>query len=588
MTLIENMKRELAVPEELMDKELASMGASWHQLARGDLSISFADLQLALICNNHSLWCQAFLKEPDTGEPYVYWPYQLKSADCKGDKIHEDAAEVGKTREIGNTILHHAFTRKGGSSLIGAPEQVHLDEIIEYCIEQMFVLNTVLGKSLRKHKKHPHHCFYFKNGYKVYFSPGGFDGTGFRGKHVSDLCIMDEAAKIKNPAIWSEFFRSAKPSAVFGIYSVPDGDRNTVFHRLAKKAKGVKEQEKDGIAAIDVVRGRNFNYFHWKKTDQPYPFWSVQRRREYIDLYGGEDSPGYKRNVLGEDGDPENAVFPWHQFSMCLKGGSEYMVLKLLVDEGSKSVSMFTARYSEVNDKDGSREGHEEIIEDRTISRGEFDVREIIKRVFSPMPGLKYLGGDLGFSNDPTELIVRLVIGKTDRVLARVHLKGITYDMQDEAIDALDDVFEFKGIGLDYGNAGSAVVHNLQSDKYPDKHYDERVTGYQFSEAYNDIDVDGNVLIDKKTNKPKRLPAKVLATSLMTKKVQRQEKEFPFDPDYINQFASHTAREGSRHVIYSKGNDHIIDAERVLTLKMMLPDNTCVDIFSSDVSHRVA
>ncbi|MFQ5736893.1 MAG: hypothetical protein ACE5GY_08540 [Thermodesulfobacteriota bacterium] len=589
MTLVEDIRKRLVIPEEIFEGFLDERGWSWHQLARGELPVSFEDIQLGLICRHHSLWAGAFLKEPDTGEPYQYWPYQLESADAWYDLVHSDGAEVGKTREIGNILLWRASTRPGRSSLVGAPEQVHLDEIIDYCVEQMFTHTPELGRNLKRHKKHPHHVFYFNNGYKVYFSPGGFDGTGFRGKHVNDLCLMDEAAKIKNPDIWREFWRAAKPEATFRLYSVPDGDRDTVFYRIKQRAKGVQEGAELAVGEDDAPKERSFRYFNWRKTQQPDPFWNEGRRRFYIELYGGEDSPGYRRNILGEDGDPENAVFPWHQFSRCLKDIPDYTALKVLVDEGSGSVSLFSAKYGDVRGKDGTREGREEILEDRAVDRARFDLGETISRAFSPVQGLIYMGADLGFSNDPTEIIVRLVLGKVWRTIARLQLKGITYDLQADAIDILDGIYGPKGIGLDFGNAGSAVCHILQKpESYAERHYAERVTGFQFAEGYDDMDESGRVIIDKKTDKPRRLNAKELATNIMTRKMQCQEWELPFDNDYLNQFPSHTYREGPKHRVFSKGNDHIIDAERVCTLKMVVPDQVADDFFSSGVSVRVA
>lgn len=332
----------------------------------------------------------------------------------------------------------------------------------------------------------------------------------------------------------------------------------------------------------DPVKDRSFRLFNWRKTEQPYPFWSPERRRHYIDLYGGEDSAGYRRNILGEDGDPEHAVFQWHQFSKCLKDIPDYRVLKVLVDEGAATVSIFAAHYKVIYGENGSKEGREEILEDRTIEKSKFDIAAVLKTVFSPVPGLTYMGGDLGYSVDPTELGVRLVLGKTWRSIARLQLKGVSYDLQADAIDAMDDIFSPNGIGLDFGNAGSAVCHILQKpENYKGKHYGEKVTGYQFAEAYDDMDETGAVIIDKKTDKPKRKPAKELATDILVKKMQRQEWEVPFDPDYINQFPSHTSREGSKHRIFSKDNDHLIDCERVCTLKMVLPDNAAEDLFAS-------
>lgn len=573
---IADLKKRLHVPEELFEKFLQGRGWSWHQLARGELPISFDDIQLGLICSDPVLWSEAFLFEPDTREPYRWWNYQHESVRDRSDVLHSDGAEVGKTREIGNLILWRAFTQEGSSSLVGAPEQVHLDDIIDYCNDQMFDLNPELGKGLKRHKKHPHHVFYFLNRSRVYLSPAGFDGTGFRGKHVDGLCIMEEAAKIKNPDVWNEFFRAAKPGCEIRIYSVPDGDRGTVYYRLKERAKG---NAKTGVES-DFAKDRKFRFYQWSKMQQPEPFWSEARRRFYIDVYGGEDSSGYKRNVLGEDGDPESAVFPWLQFSKCLKDIPDYRSLKVLVD--NETVRLTGARYEVVYGENGQKAGKEGIIEDRTLDKAKFDIREILKGFFSPVPGLTFIGGDLGFSNDPTELIVRLVIGKTWRTVARLQLKGVSYDLQAEAINAFDDIFNPKGIGIDFGNAGSAVVHILQGQEhYKPKNYAERLTGFQFAEAFDDMDESGEAIIDKKTDKPRRKPAKELATDILVKKMQRQELEFPFDPDYVNQFPSQTYKEAARHIVYSKGNDHVIDAERVCTLKMIIPDVMSEDLFAT-------
>ncbi len=580
---IEALKKKLVIPEDVFDGFLSAQGWSWHELARGDLPMSFEDIQLGLICRDHVLWARAFLCEPDTRDPYEYWDYQLASALDEGDVIHADGAEVGKTREIGNKILHRAFTVEGSSILVGAPEQVHLDEIIDYCNDQMFDLSPELGRGLKRHKKHPHHVFYFKNRARIYFSPAGFEGTGFRGKHVSDYAIMDEAAKIKNPDIWNEFFRSAKPNCSIRIYSVPDGDRATTFYRLKEQARGNAKKEDNEIS--NLVGGRNFTFYQWRKTAQPFPFWSKERRRFYIDLYGGEESAGYKRNILGEDGDPENPVFPYLQFERCLKHMPEYFVLKVLVDNGS--VSLTGSRYNVTMGANGRRAGSEVIITESSSRASDFDLAATLKTFFSSFHGLLYMGCDLGFSNDPTEMVVRLVYGKVWRTVARLQLKGVSYDLQANAIDAMDDVFSPKAIGVDFGNAGSAVVHILQNpDHYEGKNYTERVRGWQFAEAVDDMDEDGEVIIDKKTDKPRRKAVKQLATEILVRKMQRCEWEVPFDRDYLDQFPSHTYRVGSRHLIYSKGNDHIIDAERVATLAQVIPFATAPDLFSSGINIR--
>jgi hypothetical protein len=233
----------------------------------------------------------------------------------------------------------------------------------------------------------------------------------------------------------------------------------------------------------------------------------------------------------------------------------------------------------------------EQIVCDKRISKANFDIRAEIKAFFSGVPGLVFGGADLGFSQDPTEIYVKHIFGKTHRLAARVQLKGVSYDQQATAIDALDDLFDGgankMGWGLDFGNAGSAVCHILQGqDLYGHKQYEDRLTGFQFAATYDAVDEDGEIIMDKHTQKPVKLTAKELATDLLVKKMQRQELEYPYDPDLILFYPNHTYREGDRHRIYKKEDDHVIDADRVLTLRIILPGEGLSDDFASGSKRR--
>lgn len=590
---IDELKGRLVIPEERFDAVLAKHGWSWHQLARGDLLYSFDQLQEIIVCKNRDLWANVFLKEPDTGDPYTFFDYQLDSLLYDGDCVHEDGSEVGKTRELMVILLHEAFTSPGGSCMVAAPEQVYLMDVISACEEQIHYLNPKLGKSLGKHVKHPHHEFQWLNRHKTYFSPAGYEGRAFRGKHIRNKSFFDEAAKAKNPDIWIEFWRAQKPSATSRIYSVPDGDRTCTFYKLCQIAKGEKvddNKEEESVSKdLDGMGDRNFRLFNWPKTLQPAPFWSEARKRWFIKLYGGEDSAGYLRNVLGKWGDPENAVFPWVQFSPCYVNVPDYRVVKFLVDEGTGTVRVNASAWCLAKTESGKKEEEEEVLVDSELPLSRFKDSEspdyfvkILRGIFKGIPGLLYVGCDLGFSQDPTEIVVRLVFGKTWRTIARIQLKGVTYDLQADFIDAIDSIFSPKGIGLDFGNAGSAVCHILQSEgSYEGKNFDERVTGYMFGSACDQINEEGGLITDKITGKPKRCLMKELGIDLNVTKMQRVEWQLPPDPDYRNYFTSYTYRQGSKHRIFKTTDDHLIDAETVCTLKLVIPDDITEDLFAS-------
>lgn len=596
---IEDLKEKVAIPRKDFEKWLEKHNWTYHQIARGDLPPGYDSLlQFQTLCINMDpvLWCRVNMREPkDPKKHWGFWGYQKPSIRDEGNTIHEDASEVGKTREVEAFILYNAFTVPNGSGLLAAPMYTHLLPIINEILKQLRV-NPMLSNSLVHHTKHPHHQMEFSNGFILDFTPVGHDGESLRNKHYTTFIIMEEAAKIKNSVIWDEFFRSAEPDCTTKLYSVPDGDRSTEYYRLCKAAgnknniNDEEENENELSAGADI----EFTKYHWPKTLMPAPFWNEQRRRSYIKRYGGEDSPGYQRNCLGQWGDQENSVFPWHQFERLLRDIPEYRCLKILVDDSQGTVSITGTRYvmPELNQENGTsppggRAGkpQEQIICDKEISKGSFDIKTEIKTFFTHIAGSKYAGVDLGYSKDPTEILVKLIFGKMHRKIARIQLKGVTYDQQADAIDAVDDIYDAgalnMGWGLDYGNAGSAITQILQGqDRYILKQYDNRLTGYEFQRTYDAVDEDGEVLMNKHTGKPVKLTGKEMATDLLVGKMQRLELEYPYDPDIMLDYPNHTYTEGKYHRVYRKGGDHIIDADRFLMLRIVLPGEGVEDIFA--------
>jgi hypothetical protein len=582
---LKDLRKGLRIPEEDFDLWLRSYDWTFHQIAREEYPPpfkSFDEIQLACICADPLLWARSFLREPedpDHKDPYNFFDYQIESLRHDGGAIHKDAAEIGKTRELVALAMYWAFTTRGGSGLIGAPLQTHLDEIIEAILEQL-EFNPDLGASLVRHKKKPHHTLFFSNRFKIDFRPSGFDGIAYRGVHAKTFAIKDEAAKDKNKKQWSEFWRSVKPGCIPRIYSVPDGDRACEFYRLAERAQRASASgdiDKDTPAHIKAMR---FKYFNWKKSLMPPPYWTKERKAFYVDLYGGEDSPEYKHNIEGADGDPESSVFPWSQLGPCIKDIPEYRCLKVLVDAGNNEV-ILNGYKCEYVPGDAGPVARTIPLMDTVFNKSTFfdyddsvesEFRRVIKEFFVSVPGLKRGGADLGFSGDPSEITVKLIYGKRERLVARLKLKHVTYDQQCQALDALDDLYDPLSItwGTDFGNAGSAVAHDLQGlPQYKDKNYTDRLRGFQFESTGDNVDETGEPIIDAKTEKPARITLKELSTDILTKKMQRLELEYPPDPDIILDYPNHTVRSGGKHRIFKKQKDHLIDSDRAQELALI-------------------
>ncbi len=610
---VADLGKGIIVPSEYFDKTLQEIGWSWQQIARDEypreMGIQGNDrherlmfFQLAIISADPLLWCTAFLREPedpDHKDPYQFFDYQIPSLMDAGSVVHQDGAEVGKTREIVAWGTWKHFTCRGGSGLIGAPLQIHLDEIIEAMLEQLD-FNPVLYDGLRRpYKKQPYTQFKFTTGFKLDFRPSGHDGNAYRGVHARTYVMKDEAAKDKNKKTWSEFWRAVKPGCSARIYSVPDGDRDTEYYRLTMGAestwpagdKATSDEKPADESDSDMPKEMLFTRYRWEKPMMPFPYWSPERKKFFIKRYGPEDSPEYRHNVLGEHGDPVNSVFPWHQFKHCIKDIPEYRCLKVMVDPGRSEVILEGYRCEYEIGNDGPTPNHKTLVDETYQlddflafdANGDNEFKRMIRGFFTPAPGMKLGGGDLGYSPDPTEITIWNVIGKRDRLVARLQLKQVTYDQQCQALDAMDDLYGPQSSlswGTDFGNAGSAVAHDLQGlEMYGDKNYDDRLKGFSFQSATDYVDEEGEPVIDGKSNKPVKIDMKDLSTRWIIKRVQRQEVEYPADQDIITAYTNHTVQAGQRQRIYSKSNDHLIDSQRVAKLAGVL-GNEQEDLFA--------
>lgn len=606
---IRQIQERCVVDVDAFDAWLASLGWAWQPLSRGEYGVTLEQAQLRFVCEDPVLWCRAFMTEPDTGEPYEFWEYQRESVRAwYQDAIHQDGAEVGKTREIVGLIMWgqctgFGYTIQNPGIIVGAPQQTHLNEII-MAIEAHVGegdgsegRKPLINRFWRKPTKSPHYLMRFKGPTciknqlgLVYFRPAGYDGESFRGVHVNAMGLMDEAAKLKNSACWTEFYRALKPGAVFRGYSVPDGDRGTDYFRITREAIPDLPPDQPGV-----------RLFHWPKTLMPAPFWSEERDKEMQRRYGGKDSPGYQRNVLGLHGQQENPVWPWQLLESNIRDVSEYRVLKLMVDADLGELTA-QAYAIELDQSSGKKVPQERWLFDRVLNVSDFSgegqrtaVRDLLRDVFEPISqAVLFAGADLGFAKDPTEILMAREVGDDLRDVARIYAQGVDYDLQCELIYGLDELFGWQSAwGIDFGNAGTAVVQMLTNQtQFSEGNYADRLTGFQFAAAMDAVDEEGNVLEeDDERGKAKRvrLPAKELATNLITARFQRHAWALPYDEDTIGDMSNHTAREGSRNRIFSKENDHSIDARRVLMLRKAFNETIGgADVFSSGVHVRGA
>lgn len=590
------------------DAWMQSRGMAWHALERGDYGLDIPQALLLFTVDDPVRWAEAMLIEVEDHSPYKLWGYQKESIrSYLQDVVHEDGAEVGKTREITVLSLWACCTGLGGriikpSILIGAPMQVFLDDIARAMEMQAGVADGAEWKSpLREHwlepTRTPHKLFRLRTFNwrdpdrpsiaEIHFRPAGHDGESFRGVHVNTLAIMEEAAKCKNKVQWTEFYRGMMPGCRLRAYSVPDGDRSTEYHRLCSEAVEGLPQGTAGLRK-----------FRWPKTLMPAPFWSEDRRKHFIKLYGGADSPGYKRNVLGEWGDAENPVIRWDVLLPNVVDLPDYRKVTLGAD-GAASTLYMEAASVQLTMTEGRKSGSDQLVADRALSLDTFigkddgARRSAWQELLAPHlsridpRGMHVAGCDLGERNDPTEIVLSERIGEQLRDVLRVKANGLPYHAQSELIYTIDKATGHRALwGVDLGSAGTAVVKDLLNlDRYDAAGFEGRLIGFHFQESVDCIGEDGEALAQTDEDgheKVQRAPAKHWATLCVVKRLQTMGYQLAYDTPVLNDYTSHTAREGTKWPIYAKKNDHTIDARRMQMLRLLREnEGSAPDVFSA-------
>lgn len=423
---------------------------------------------------------------------------------------------VHNSVNISTDALHFSFITRGGQGLIAAPHQGHLDTLIEEMEFQLehnpdlmsSVALTKYGKP--KILKKPYFKIEFTNGSILYFRPAGAYGDAFRSLHV-DRVWVDEGAWLSERA-WKALRQCLKTGGRLRIYSTPNGLRDTTYYRLT-----LSDQ---------------FKVFRWPSWLNPN--WTKKYEDELVEFYGGKDTSGWQHEVAGEHGKPSYGTFNIEQFNLCCQEILEYR--KIIITD------------SELRGCD--------------TEESSYDRLEMLLNLI-PQTGVFWIGGDLGYTNDPTELVVFQEIEIAERVLLRlvlrIHLEHVTYPHISQIISLIDRYYTPTGIGVDNGGNGISVIQELLTlDKYKGNEFEGRLKGYDFG---------GMTKLSLRDGREIKKRTKELMTSLINGAIQRKQILFPSeDVDIEDQFTTHTYILRDGNVIYSKGNDHIIDAVRCAML----------------------
>lgn len=243
------------------------------------------------------------------------------------------------------------------------------------------------------------------------------------------------------------------------------------------------------------------------------PDYTPEKDAELARLYGGRDAPGYIHRVLGRHGAPARAVFNLDDYLACVDDGVDFHNLDLGPGDP-------------------------------------FDVPAPVA------PGRYYLGCDLGYARDPSEFVVFRCDEPHLVNVLRVRLRGVNYARQQEVIVALDRAYAFSAIAIDSGNNGRAVAHQLMA------------RGPEWCDKIRAVDFGATLDLEPLPDgSPQRRPAKAFMTELLQRRLAERTLVLPRLPERETQYAAHTYRTGlNGQIVYDKGDDHIIDADRCALL----------------------
>lgn len=477
---------------------------------------SAKDKRMIRILSNPVFWGQHYLRNRD-GSPRKYWPHQVDDLQCpEKNIIHLDGRDTGKSVVLSTDVLHFAFTNYGVQGLVAAPHQGHLDTIIEE-IEFQLEANAELMASIgiTKHGKpkitrKPYFRLEFTNGSILYFRPAGAYGDAFRSLHVERVWV-DEGAWLTEKA-WNALRQCLKAGGTLRIYSTPNGLRNTTYYRLTSSDQ--------------------FKVFRWPSWLNP--DWDSGRERELLEFYGGKDTSGWQHEVAGEHGKPSYGAFNIESLNLCRQEVVDYRKVTI---HGSDLSTCET--------------------EEDSLDRFEIMLNLI------PQTGVFWIGGDLGYTNDPTEIVVFREDEFGDRrvmtLVLRVHMEHVSYPHIAQVISLLERYYTPVGIGIDNGGNGLAVVQELLTlDKYKPLQLQGRLRGYDFG---------GMTTLDVRDGREIRKRTKEMMTTLINGALLRRQLILPADDSEVeDQFTTQTYTLSGGNIIYSKGNDHIVDAVRCAML----------------------
>jgi hypothetical protein len=455
-------------------------------------------------------------------------------------QIDQAGRSLGKSQGIQMRAFAFPFNYPGQEMLITAPELNHLGPVVDK-VEARF-LTIRLGREMLPRqrgggiKHQPQFQATFINGCVIMGRLPQRDGKGVKGQHPLVL-EADEMQDYPRQG-WLELIETMKhgiPGAQWRCHGVSRGVRDMYYRMTSKEA--------------DVP------FYVHRYMAMHRPTWSPTERSQKIKIYGGSpDNPDYKRNIYGEHGDVTNPVFVLARLMACVR-----------IQESTWATEYNDNIYRRIKIEGESLEG-----------------RPIESMIQLPhthlLPGYKtfWAGMDLGFTNDPSELLVFGVIRQKEldvlRLLTRIHLMRISAPDQERVIEKVFDFYgeRLQALSLDKTGVGLPIWQHMDSRL----DLRSRVKGYGFSEK-KAVEFDDRELVGRETQKDAVIEKNVIeyATDKLREHVDAGAIELPYDQELLMEWQGQTVVyhrdesdiKGAR-TRYGGGSFHTLDAAKLMIL----------------------
>lgn len=336
---------------------------------------------------------------------------------------------------------------------------------------------------------------------------------------------------------WTELVETMKtgiPGAQWRVHGVSNGVRDMYYR---------------------VTSGEADLPFYVHKYPAMYrPTWSDEERQAKIAIYGGSrDNPDYKRNIYGEPGDVSNKVFVLARLMNCVR----------------------------INESTWASEYNDDIYTCIKVEGESLEDRPIESFIKLPASHLHqayksfWAGMDLGFTNDPSELLIFGVIrqkrGGEDvdvlRLLTRIHLMRVSATDQMKVIEEVMSFYgeRLRAVSLDKTGVGLPIWQQMDAHR----ELRARVKGYGFSEK-RAVEFDDRPLVGRETPEDAVIEKNIIefATDKLREWVDAGMVELPYDKELLTEFQGQVvvySREsngaGGRRTRYGGGSFHCVDSE---------------------------